>query len=111
MNILTNNIQIKSLDFDNSFKNLNEYWKEQNGLGVISFYETNSGEFFIVHIKNCQCCYGNSKSIFWILDSEGNVIREETEDFYKKEISQIKSIFRFKIPERLTKNYFHFSIK
>lgn len=96
------------------FPKLDEYWKEQIGLGVMSFYLTGDDEFFLVHIKNCKCCYGEAQSIYWILNKDGDISRVETEEFYQEMVHKqknIKSLLKFKIPERITKSYLHFSIK
>ena len=95
------------------FPKLDEYWKEQVGLGSVSFYLTTDNEFLLAAVRNCKCCYGDLKSSYWILDNEGKIIRAETEEFYQETIinkQNIKSLLKFKIPERLTKNYIHFSI-
>lgn len=112
MLITNNNVKIIQLDFNKDLPKLDKYWKEQIGLGIVSFYETNANEFFMVHIKKCECCYGkNPKSIFFILDKQGTVIRQETEIFYNQEIKNIKNIVKFNIPPEISKDYFYFSIK
>ena len=108
MKLESNQVFFKHYEFSD-FPELDEYWKEQIGLSVISFYLTQNDEFFMTHYKKCECCYGkNPKSIFWILDKSGKVIRQENEDFYLQNVKNIKSILKFNIPERLRKNYLKF---
>lgn len=96
---------IRSIDF-NDFPELNEFYKEQNGLGVHSFYLTKDNDYFFCWRNSCKCCYGDRSDIFWILDKSGNIVRQETEDFYLSQIKEVKEILKFQLPERLTKNYF-----
>lgn len=99
---------IRQISFDD-FPNLNEHYKEQNGLGVYSFYLTKDNEYFLCWKNSCKCCYGERSDVFWILDLSGNILRQETEEFYKSQIKEVKEILKFQIPERLSKNYFRIS--
>lgn len=100
---------IKNYSFE-SFPKLNEHFKEQVSLGVYSFYLTKNDEYFLCWRNVCSCCYGDRKSIFWIVDLDGNILRQETEEFYLSEIKTIKEMIKFNIPERITKKYLKFKI-
>lgn len=95
-------MMIEKIDFE-KFPELNEFFKEKVGLSVYSLILTEDNEYFLYWRNVCSCCYGNSKSFYYILDEKGNILRQEDETFYLNK--KPKKIFKFNIPERLKSNY------
>lgn len=91
---------IANIEFD-SFPNLPDFYKEKVGFGEYSFYLTQNDEYFLSWVNVCSCCYGDRESVFWILDSSGNLLRKETFEFYQKEIKTMKQYLKFKIPQNI----------
>lgn len=96
-------MKIIHIDFD-IMPDLNDFWKEQIGLGFGSLYLLKDNNYLMIQGSKCSCCNPNGQTI-WKLTSTGKHI--ETLESWN-DSDNIVDIYKFNIPERLTKNYFKF---
>lgn len=96
-----------TLPFD-AMPKLNDHAKEFISLGSWSLYRK-EGKLLLVAHGGCACCHGGRPTQYFILDEDGSYKEMSTEEFYRKQDSQIE-IIKFELPERLTRHYIKFSL-
>lgn len=85
---------------------LDEYSKEQISLSAWSLYKID-GKYLMIIPGGCLCCHGGRQTSYWILNEKGEALERGSEDLYRN--GNVEEIIKFKIPERITKNYLKIS--
>lgn len=92
-----------------SFPHLSENIKEFISLGVWSLYRIQD-KLVLVIPGGCQCCHGGRPTRYYLLNEEGLVQDAEREAARLYQQGPVQEIIKFKIPERITRNYLHIKL-
>jgi hypothetical protein len=96
---------VTNYNFEDLMPNLNEFWKEQNGLGSCSIYRIGE-DYYMLYGSSCSACNPCGPVIFKL-----NKNGDQTDSLQEfKDYDNVEEIIRFNIPERLSKNYLQVKI-
>lgn len=82
---------------------LDESTKELISISSFSLYKID-GQYLLIMPGDCKCCYGDRKTKYFLIDSDGKFISETDDTLYKSKHTTIE-IVKFKIPDRIRSRY------